>query len=41
MNLNTIAKNPFFDIFYLTPCMPQLLRLAFNDAISGGPNGSI
>ena len=41
MNLNSIAKKPFFDLIYSTPCMPQLLRLAFNDAINGGPNGSI
>ena len=48
MNLNHIAKKPFFDLFYKTPCMAQLLRLAFNDAAtfdpasrSGGTTGSI
>ena len=41
MNLNLIAKKPFFDLFYKTPCMPDLLRLAFNDAATGGPNSSI
>ena len=32
MNLNHIAKKPFFDLFYRTPCMPLLLRAAFHDA---------
>ena len=48
MNLNHIAKKPFWDLFYKTPCMSQLLRLAFNDAIrfnaqtgTGGADGSI
>ena len=41
MNLNTIAKKPFFDLFYATPCMSQILRLAFNDAMTAGPIGSI
>ncbi len=48
MNINHIAKKPFFDLFYTTPCMAQLLRAAFNDALTfdaangtGGPNGSI
>ena len=41
MNLNSISKKPFFNLFYSTPCMGQLIRLAFNDAIQGGPNGSI
>lgn len=48
MNLNHIAKKPFWDLFYKTPCMSQLLRLAFNDAIrynaqtkTGGANASI
>lgn len=32
MNLNHIAKKPFFDLFYRTPCMPLLLKAAFHDA---------
>lgn len=32
MNLNHIAKKPFFDLFYRTPCMALLLRAAFHDA---------
>lgn len=32
MNLNHIAKKPFFDLFYRTPCMNVMLRAAFNDA---------
>ena len=32
MNLNHIAKKPFFDLFYRTPCMPQLLRASLYDA---------
>lgn len=32
MNLNHIAKKPFFDLFYRTPCMPILLKAAFHDA---------
>ena len=48
MNLNHIAKKPFWDLFYKTPCMSQLVRLAFNDAVrfnpqtyEGGANASI
>ena len=48
MNLNHIAKKPFWDLFYKTPCMSQMVRLAFNDAIrynsgagTGGANASI
>jgi catalase (peroxidase I) len=48
MNLNHIAKKPFWDLFYKTPCMSQLIRLAFNDAIrynardkTGGADASI
>jgi hypothetical protein len=32
MNLNHIAKKPFFDLFYRTPCMALMLRTAFHDA---------
>ena len=32
MNLNHIAKKPFFDLFYRTPCMPQMMRAALYDA---------
>jgi L-ascorbate peroxidase len=32
MNLNHIAKKPFFDLFNRTPCMPTLVRLCFHDA---------
>ena len=32
MNLNHIAKKPFFDLFYRTPCMHIILRAALNDA---------
>ena len=32
MNLNHIAKKPWFDLFYRNPCMPQVLRLAMYDA---------
>jgi len=32
MNLNHIAKKPFFDLFYRSPCMAQLLRLAYQDS---------
>ena len=48
MNLNHIAKKPYFDLFYKTPCMAQMLRLAFNDACTydastktGGVIGSL
>ena len=48
MNLNHIAKKPFWDLFYKTPCMSQMVKLAFNDAIrynasskAGGANASI
>ena len=32
MNLNHIAKKPFFNLFDRTPCMPTLARLCFHDA---------
>jgi hypothetical protein len=32
MNLNHIAKKPFFDLFYRSPCMALLLRASLNDA---------
>jgi len=32
MNLNHIAKKPFFDLFYRTPCMPGMMRAALYDA---------
>jgi len=32
MNLNHIAKKPFFDLFYRSPCMAQMLRLAYQDS---------
>jgi len=34
MNLNHIAKKPFFDLFYKTPCMNVMLRAAFHDAMT-------
>lgn len=39
MNLNHIAKKPFFDLFYRTPCMPVLLRGALYDATRVGADG--
>lgn len=48
MNLNHIAKKPFFDLFYRSPCMALILRTAFHDAgtfckdsLTGGPRGTI
>jgi hypothetical protein len=32
MNLNHIAKKPFYDLFYKTPAMALLLRAAYHDA---------
>ena len=32
MNLNHIAKKPFFDLFYRTPCMHIILKAALHDA---------
>ena len=32
MNLNHIAKKPFFDLFYRTPAMALFLRAAWHDA---------
>ena len=32
MNLNHVAKKPWFDLFYKTPCMAQILRLSLYDA---------
>lgn len=41
MNINHIAKKPFFDLFYRTPCMPTMLRLALTDAASFNNDGSL
>ena len=48
MNINHIAKKPFFDLFYKTPCMALLLRTAYHDAgtwdpatKTGGPRGTL
>jgi len=32
MNLNHIAKKPFFDLFYRNPCMHSMLRGALYDS---------
>jgi hypothetical protein len=40
MNLNHIAKKPFFDLFYRTPCMPVMLRAAFYDALILNADGT-
>jgi len=39
LNLNAVAKKPFFDLFFRTPCMPQLLRAALYDATRVKANG--
>jgi L-ascorbate peroxidase len=47
MNLNHIAKKPFFDLFYRSPCMAHILRAAFQDAgfcrgsVVGGSRGTL
>lgn len=41
MNLNHIAKKPFFDLFYAKPMMPQLLRAAIYDATVKNADGSL
>lgn len=48
MNLNHIAKKPFWDIFYKGPLMHNVLRSAFHDAATydhasqtGGVVGSL
>jgi hypothetical protein len=41
MNLNHIAKKPFFDMFYARPCMPALLRAAVYDASTVNADGTI
>ena len=48
MALNQISKKPFFDLFYRTPCMPLMVRMAFHDAgtydaksKTGGANGNM
>ena len=40
MNLNHIAKKPFFDLFYRTPCMPAMMRAALYDATLKTSSGS-
>ena len=34
MNISSIARRPFFDKFFVTPCMPGFLRLALIDSLS-------
>ena len=41
MNLNHIAKKPFFDLFYTKPCMPALLRAAIYDATALNADGTL
>lgn len=41
MNLNHIAKKPFFDLFFTKPVMPQLLRAAIYDATALNADGSV
>jgi hypothetical protein len=41
MNLNHIAKKPFFDLFYSKPIMPALLRAAIYDAATLNADGSV
>ena len=41
MNLNHIAKKPFFDLFYARPVMPALLRAAIYDATARNSDGSV
>jgi hypothetical protein len=41
MNLNHIAKKPFFDLFFTKPLMPQLLRAAIYDATALNADGSV
>jgi L-ascorbate peroxidase len=48
MNLNHIAKKPFFDLFYRSPCMALMLRASFHDAgafcrshVQGGNRGAL
>ena len=41
MNLNHIAKKPFFDLFYAKPVMPALLRAAIYDATTLNVDGSV
>ena len=41
MNLNHIAKKPFFDIFYMRPVMPQILRAALYDATTVNADGTV
>ena len=40
MNLNHIAKKPFFDLFYYKPHMPAMLRAAIYDASFIDSNGA-
>lgn len=40
MNLNHIAKKPFFDLFYAKPVMPALLRAAIYDATALNADGT-
>jgi hypothetical protein len=34
MNISSIARRPFFDKFFIAPCMPGILRLALIDSLS-------
>jgi hypothetical protein len=41
MNIRSIARKPFYDIFHLNPIMSQLLRLAMSDSLSYDPINKI
>ena len=41
MNLNHIAKKPFFDLFYRSPCMHSMLRAALYDSLKLNADGSL
>ena len=41
MNLNHIAKKPFFDMFYKAPAFPNMLKAALYDAGTMNAEGQV
>ena len=40
MNIRSIARKPFTDIFFSNPVMPSFLRLALSDSLSYEPSNN-
>lgn len=41
MNIRSIARKPFWDLFFIKPIMPGFLRLALSDSLSWDPENRL